>query len=297
MGTLRLDVSDTALRADYDRLIRRLLERGDDMPELDEAPRLEGTYDPQVLALCARNWRIRMRQEHHSSAVFAGMLPQFMAAEAPVDVKMCLLRASMDELRHAALCADVVRVLGHDPALETSLEAEPMAEHPGVPADEVALRNLFFVGCLSETVAVALLTEERGMCKEPWVAKVLRQLTADETLHARMGWIWLRDRWPHLSADARERTQEYLAFALAWYEQCMVRATPPARIPASILEQARAIGFADCDVSRELFYETVEHVILPQLDDLGLHARKAWRDRRLMGDAIAGQVTLTGAGA
>ena len=65
MGTLRLDVSDTALRADYDRIIRRLLERGDDMPELDETPRLEGTYDPQVLALCARNWRIKQYERIH----------------------------------------------------------------------------------------------------------------------------------------------------------------------------------------------------------------------------------------
>lgn len=288
-----MDRSGTALTAEYDRTVRRLLERGQTPPERTDDDRLVGDYEPAVLAAVAGNWRMRMRQEHHSSAVFAGLLPQAMAAGAPVDVKMALLRASMDELRHAALCAEVAELLGASPEVEQEMEPEAPATHEGIGADEVFLRNVFFVGCLSETVAVALLTDEREACEEPWVRRVLTQLMGDETLHARIGWLWLQTAWDGLDADARARTNAYLPLALGYYERCMLDATSGGRLYGAQLEQARRIGFADSRVSRTLFYETMDAVVVPRLQEIGLDAVSAWQDRHL-GRAATGQVTLTG---
>ena len=73
--------------------VRRLLERGQTPPERTEEDRLVGDYEPRVLAAVAGNWRMRMRQEHHSSSVFAGLLPQAMA-EQPVWTTRTLLEMS-----------------------------------------------------------------------------------------------------------------------------------------------------------------------------------------------------------
>jgi 1,2-phenylacetyl-CoA epoxidase catalytic subunit len=289
-----MDRTTTALSAEYDRTVRRMLERGQTPPERGPDDVLVGTYDPRVLRAVAGTWRMRMRQEHHSSAVFAGLLPQAMEAGAPVDVKMALLRASMDELRHAALCAEVAELLGASAEVEQEMEPAAPATHEDIPAEEVFLRNVFFVGCLSETVAVALLTDERDACEEPWIRRVLTQLMGDETLHARVGWLWLHTLWPTLDAAARRRMDEYLPLAFGYYERCMVDATSGGRLRGEQLRQARQIGFADSTVSRQLFYETMEAVVVPRLQEIGLDAVQAWSNRDAAGATDAGQVTLTG---
>lgn len=264
------------------------------MPERRAEDQLVGDYSEEVLELCRANWLRRMVQEHQAAAVFSNMLPQLIEAEAPIDVKTAVLRSSMDELRHARLCGEVAELLGASEAVaQADLSPQPLAPHPNVPAKERALRNLFFVGCLSETVAVALLTEERARCEEPYIARVLKALTADETLHARVGWIYLGLVWPELDADARERFVEYLRVALAYYETCIVNATPHRIIPEDVLIPARRIGFAHSEVSRELFYETMESVVIPQLETCGLPARQAWLSRQCSDDVRAGSTTLT----
>jgi hypothetical protein len=293
-GTLRMNFSGTPLEQEYERVTRRLLTRQRRAP-LVEAPPPEG-YPADVLALCARNWSRRMRQEHDAAAVFAQLVPQFMAAGAPLDVKMALLRSAMDELYHAELCGRLATWMGGVAEVPAELEPEGPAEHDAdVPPDEVALRNLLFVGCLSETIAVALLTEERVHCTDPVVQPVLRQLAADETLHARLGWIWLRRQWPGLDTAARARTVDYLRLALGWYEACMEAATPPEPLHPSTIEAAMRLGFADTTRCRDAFRQTMQEVILPQFEAIGLPARACWRDRR-RGD-VAGRLTLQPTGA
>lgn len=295
-GILSMAGSGTPLQAEYDRLVRRLLERSEVSPERTPDDHLVGQYDPQVRTMVAGNWRARMRQEHHSAAVFAGMLPDSMRAGVPVDLKMALLRASMDELRHAVLCASVAQMLDGVDELECELEPAPQAEHEGVSIEQAFLRNIFFVGCLSETVAVALLTDERDACEEPFVRRVLTQLLGDETLHARIGWIWLQTLWPRMSSVEQRQMNDYLRIALGYYEQCMLQATSGPPVPTAALQQARRIGFADSGVSRDLFHQAMEHVVLPRLDEIGLEGSAAWRERSQHCATSVGSTTLVGGG-
>ena len=294
-GVLTVHLSDTPLRAEYDRCARRLLARGDEAPERRDDEFFDSSgYHPAAVELAAQNWRRRMKQEHQSAAVFAGMLPQLMEAGAPIDFEVAVLRSAMDELRHARLCGEVVEYLGLSASLDTDLAPPQLATHAGVPPLERAMRNVMFVGCLSETVAVALLTEEREYVDDPFVDRVMKQLAGDETLHARVGWIVLRDTWDRLDGDGRERTQKYLEVALAYYERCMLDASPVRVIPEPILVDARRLGFAHSDMARELFVEAIETVVLPQLDGIGLDAKGAWQRRHCVEDAHAGSLTLTG---
>ncbi len=279
MAKLRLDVGPGPLRAEHDRLLRTALRRGETDPEgaLAEGS-LQGDYSERALAIAVDTWRRRMVHEHQSAAVFARLLPQLMAAAATLEHKTTVLRMAMDELRHASLCAGVVSLLGGEPEAEAELRTEPLPEHEDGDAVEACLRNVLFVGCLSETVSIALLTEERELTREPVIERVVAQLAADEVLHAKLGWSYLAATWPALSAEAKTRMGAYLPVAFRYLREKMHGAMPlgRARIEGALKDELEALGVMSSEEGRALFAATVEEVILPRLEDHGLPARDAW---------------------
>lgn len=282
MATLRLDVGPSPLRTEHERLLRTALRRGEPAPEIEAGARVDaGAYSPLAIRIAEGTWRERMRHEHHSSCVFSRLLPQLIEAEAGLEYKTSVLRMAMDELHHAALCASVVRYLGGDPAIETSLVTEPLPEHPGRSPRERLLRNVLFVSCLSETIATALLAEERERAREPRIARVVEQLSADESLHARLGWSLLGELGPSLDAEERAGIGRYLPIALGSIEAKMHGAMPlgPA-LPAGTQDELAALGSIGAVAAREILGACLEEVIVPRLEELGWPARSAWKERR-----------------
>lgn len=280
MGKLRLEVSETPLAGDHRRLTAAL-QRGRLKPERSRADKLRGKYTPDAVVVATQVWRQRMLHEHNSSAVFARLLPQLIEAEAPMDVKTAVVRAAFDELRHASLCGQVVELLGGEASVEGDLKTQPLPDHADGSAKERALRNMLFVGCLSETGALAMLTEERASTKEPFIVRVLTQLGADEVLHAKLGWSYLGLVWPRLDDAAKKRTSRYLRVALAAIERDFMRAMPTHGSTGRMSKQLAALGLLPAKQGRELFYETLETVTLPRLQSLGMDAFDAWKERSL----------------
>ncbi len=279
---LRVDVGASALRSEHERLLRTALRRGNKDPEGALATgHLEGTYTETALRVAQNTWRARMVHEHHSAAVFSRLLPQLMAAGADLEFKTVVLRMSMDELRHASLCAGVVSLLGGQAEAEADLVTQPLPEHEDATPLEAALRNVMFVGCLSETVSIALLTEERELTTEPVIARVVDQLAADEVLHAKLGWTYLATVWPQLNAEERARTDAYLPVAFGYLEAKMLGAMPlVGDLPTTLRAETEALGCLSSEEGRDLLYATLEGVIAPRLHDYGLDAMTAWRERR-----------------
>lgn len=278
--TLRIAVGQTPLRAEHERLLRTALRRGDVAPEPGADARIEGTYSDAALGIARATWLRRMVHEHHSAAVFSRLLPQFMKAGVTLEFKTTVLRMAMDELRHASLCGAIVELLGGSAEAPCDLATDPLPEHPGCTPREVALRNAMFVGCMSETVSIALLTEERELTTEPVIRTVVEQLSADEVLHAKLGWVFLADSWPRLDRDARERTNAYLPVAFGYLERKMHGAMPvTAGLSSQLVAEMHALGCLESQQGRELFAETVREVIVPRLAELGLDAKNAWETR------------------
>jgi hypothetical protein len=280
VGTLRLEVGGSALRAEHERLVERALRRGDPSPEsvLDGAS-LQGSYSERAMRLAREAWRARMVHEHRSAAVFARLLPPLMLAEAPLEYRTTVLRMSLDELRHASLCGRVVELLGGRAEAETDLRTEPLPEHEDATPREAALRHLLFVGCLSETVALGLLAEERELTREPAIAAVVAQLEADEVLHAKLGWSYLGELASSLTDDERTRTNRYLRIAFAHLEREMHRAMPNALVDDTTREELEALGCLLGVEGLVLFEETMCSVVIPRLVDHGLDAARAWATR------------------
>ncbi|MFB6375329.1 MAG: ferritin-like domain-containing protein [Bradymonadaceae bacterium] len=279
MGTLRTATSGSHIETEHDHLLERLLRRGEELSERRPDEVLKGDYSEKAVELARRNWRKRMVHEHDSAAVFTNLVPQMMAAEAPLDFKTVVTRCGLDELRHAGLCGQVVEFLGGEAEAEADLETRALPEHPDVDRFQAALRNVVFASCLSETVSMALLTAEREHVEEPFIDRVLKQLAGDESLHARLGWVYLAECIEAEPERSREALVDYLPVAFRGFENEMLGAMPLGNAPDELLEEARKLGFSESARARPILFDTIHEAILPRLQEFGLSAADAWDER------------------
>lgn len=282
MSTLRVRPGEGPLRAEHERLLRTALRRGANRPERADGEAIDvAQYDARTLAAARRVWLKRMVNEHQSAAVFSQLLPQLIEAEATLDVKTSVLRMSMDELRHGGLCGGVVEALGGDAAVEMDLAPAPLPTHPGCSPLERVTRNALFIGCVCETVAVALTAEERERTTEPLVRRVIDQICGDESLHARFGWTLVAEAAPELDGAARDRTNAWLRTAFAYFEEKEMDTIPFCPPPSGeLVAQGQALGVCENLKTRDLVYLTIRDVVIPGLEALGFGAADAWDQRR-----------------
>ena len=223
-----------------------------------------GALAPAVIA----TWRGRMINEHGSARVFDALADQLARLGDADAAAEC--RAFADEERtHGALCGAVVVAAGGD-AVAPELPGRALPEHADATPAAAVARNVISICCLSETVAVALIGAERLELPDGPLRELLTKIWADEIGHARFGWRYL-SRVAPLDASVAG----YLPVALRALEQHELAHLPPRTWP----REGSAYGLCDGADARALFYDTVEDVILPQLDALGLPAIEAWRTR------------------
>lgn len=214
-------------------------------------------------------WTGRMVNEHVSSRVFAGLLPQMMRAGVDADFQREAADAVVDELRHARLCAAVVEALGGE-ARAPLPDLDEVPRHDDVGALEGLLRNVLSVSCLNETVAVALLESNRRLVTESTLRRVLTEILADEVGHSRMGWQILSTAAPRIDDQMRARLGAYLVPAFAQLFQRHYTGLGAPRPPA-----AGVVGVESGRDSTALFIDVVNEVILPRLEAFDLPARQA----------------------
>jgi hypothetical protein len=222
---------------------------------------------PHLREAARRTWRARMVNEYASSRVFTDLAEQLAFAGFPdSDVRACT-RFSGEERRHGVLCGAVVASLGGEARAMLHV-GPPMPRHEDVDRTEAVLRNVLSVACLSETVAVALIGAEREEMDPGPLRDVLTTIWSDEIGHARFGWRLLSEHLPSLGRRARARMSRYLGVALAHLVDHEL-AHLPLQAPPS---EGAALGLCNGADARELFFDTVETVILPRLAALGLKA-------------------------
>ncbi|MEZ4266498.1 MAG: ferritin-like domain-containing protein [Myxococcota bacterium] len=269
-------LSGTAL-SDEHRAIGAAMSRVE-IPEFAWEIQAISALDPQLPARLRAHWAARLRVEHRSSMVFAQLAAQLFEAGAYLDEQVVMLRMAQDELRHTGTCAAVLLALGG--SLEAPQpEIEPLARHAGVTPEERALRNVIFTTCISEMVACARFVATLDHTTDPMMRGALRVLLSDETLHGRFGFHYLAARAEALREPAlRTSLYRFLvhAFAVAERELAPV---PPWRASSAA---ERAYGLEDPELAHEVFHQTLEHAVVPGLEQHGIEAGAAWRERRLL---------------
>lgn len=232
--------------------------------------------DDFLRAAAIATWRQRMLNEYGSAPVFTALARQLDAAGAAAEDIDAVVAMAEEEHHHGALCAAVVDALGGE-AIGELPAPEAMPEHADVDRLEAVTRNLLSVGCLSETVAVALISAERHRMAPGPLRDIITAILADEVGHARLGWRWMARQMPRFDAAARARLGRYLGVAFAHFEAHEHKMIP---LGGGFGAAGEALGLCDGGESRALFHDTVREVIVPRLEALGLPARAAWSHRQ-----------------
>lgn len=275
LRTLSLESASPALAREYARVDEALARVDDPTPAWDAAP-----YGEAAVSSARSAWIERMSAEHGSFPVFAALALQLSEAGASFDAEAVMLRMALDEVRHAALCGEVVAALGAPPVCVAPRAVAPLARHPACGPEERAIRNVIYTTCLSEMVAVARFVEALDAIEAPYLRAATRRLLADEVLHGQFGFFYLEAWSPWLAArpavcDSLER---YLRHALAVIETRLAGTSPR---PWTVTDAERALGVPDPARAREVFHTTLEGAVLPALERYGIRAERAWRARRV----------------
>jgi hypothetical protein len=273
MSEKRVDIagSGTPIEKEY-----RLIDDGIARTEILVKEFDASAYDPRAVEAARDAWTFRMGAEHRSTAVFGALALQLIEANAPLDSKVVMLRMAQDELRHTETCGRVVRALGGDGACTVDVSVEPLATHRGCTPEERALRNVLYTTCLSEMVAIARLVDEVEHTGDPYLRDASRRLLADEVLHGQFGFHYLEACRPWLD-DVRPSLERYLQHAFAVLEGELARVDPSAR---RLSEDEVSLGLQPAERGREIFYQTIEHAVVPGIARFGIDAQHAWRRRR-----------------
>lgn len=226
------------------------------------------TLDEPARQRAIAGWRARMLNEHVSARVFAALVSQMMNAGIPAARQEAVATMICDELRHGRMCAAVVLALGGTPVIDLP-SLPPVPEHRDAPPLEGLLRNVLSISCLSETVAVAMLTAERTWT-HPLLDDILKAILADEIRHARLGWSLLDDLYGQLTPNLCDRLSDYLAPAFALLRQTHL----PGHDDFTAEEDITATPLSE---PQSIFFDTVRDVIIPQLENHGFRAQRAWR--------------------
>jgi hypothetical protein len=267
-------LSDTPIADEYRALESALRQCEPIGCDFDPSP-----YPVDVVQKAQRWWLAMMRSEYESSSGFVDLAMQFREIDAPLDFQVVVLRMGQDELRHAAICAQVVDGMGGEPRI-LAPAVRRSAPHTDCGPEEAALRTVIFGCCLSETVNAARLAKRFADASDPFVREAIRQLLADERLHAQFGFYYLesRRRWLEARPEVRRSLSRYLRYGFAVLEQYM------GSVPTGVLSPTdveRAIGLPDLTDLSTTFQETILNASLPGLERFGIEASAAWRDRSM----------------
>ena len=220
-----------------------------------------------VRQIAGEAWAFRARVEREAANRFRRLSAAIPAFDPDSPVCGLLWRAASDEDRHAELCAELAASYG------CAAAADP-ADVPIAPrtfgARDAILYEIVAACCITETESVATLATLLGERAEPRVRAVLREIARDEVVHGRMGWA-------HLSREAAARDVSFLSACIPTMLSGTVdeglfsaeQTGPDELLRHGVLPPAR---------KREIFVRTLEEVVLPGLERLGISAApaRAW---------------------
>ncbi len=232
-------------------------------------------------ALIAQVWAVRHGVETGASLRFAALSQGMRGAGAPATLVELAARASADEVRHAAHCADILR-----------------SRHAEVPPPETRL--LFFgprdlgpeqrltyevvaQSCISETESMATLVTLLDAASDAHLRTVLQELARDEVQHARLGWAylaWAKDRLDlsflsaFLPAMATAATGEDL------FQPGPLEADDPALLRSGVVPKRDR---------RRIYLETLHSVVIPGFEEFQVDTgplRRWAEDKQRVVDAL-----------
>ena len=144
----------------------------------------------ELLAALAREWEADATLEHASIASFARLTLQLLALGAPPDLVALSQAASLDEIEHARSCFALASLYGGHAIGPDRLDVEGALS--GGSDLAVVASETVREGCIGETIAALLASEQLEYAGHPQVREVLARIASDEARHAELAWKIVR---------------------------------------------------------------------------------------------------------
>lgn len=269
----RIHVSGTRLNGLHKALMRGRWQARD-WSTFDRA-----AIDPRVLGRMVATWQDRLTAEYRSAAMAAQFANLLVLVSAPLDLIGVMSRITQDEIRHSAICAEVLEALGAEPVVEADEESFhlPIRAEPELSIQVMDLTVYLF--CFCETVSFHLLETVSLATECPPLRSANRQIARDERLHKEYGWHAVKA----LVADWGPVARDFVAARLPDYfpvlESAFANPEALARVPAVTPDEQRLGNLAISD-QHAAFYRAMDLDILPRLDKLGFSGRDVWAQTR-----------------
>ena len=232
-------------------------------------------------ALIAAVWAARHGVETGASLRFAALSQRMLSAGAPASLVELAVRASEDEQRHAAHCADILRARAAEvPPPETRV----LTYAPGGLSTEQSLTyEVVAQSCISETESMATLVTLLDAASDAHLKVVLQELARDEVQHARLGWAylgWAKDRF-----DLSFLSAFLPAMAAAATGDDLFRSGPPEADDPGLLSG----GVVPKRDRRRIYLETLHSVVIPGFEEFRIDTgplRQWAEEKRLVIEAL-----------
>ena len=138
-------------------------------------------------------WRVALAEawtadgllEHASVASFARFSLALLAAGAPAELVLGAHQAALDEVRHARLCFGLASAYAGEVIAPGPF---PLSGAVSVGPISTLAVSTIHEGCVGETVAAVLASEQLARATDPAVRAALTQIAADEARHAELAW-------------------------------------------------------------------------------------------------------------
>jgi hypothetical protein len=197
-----------------------------------------------VLAIARRGWQDRAAAEYVGVMIVRRFHGLLVDLNAPMDLQEVALQMMVQEQQHADLCMAAARALGSDG--EIGFEIGELQQARDDEALELQLmRMVRATYATGEVVAFALIRHALEALSPTPFREVLREIAADEVLHARIGLLLIdhlrrkpKNTWLHYPGDR-------------WVEDCVRQSLRELR-KRDVVEQDEAALFTDPEAAEQL---------------------------------------------
>jgi len=221
---------------------------------------LEAAHPTAAAATLAASWQAAALAEHASVASFARFTLQLLALGAPHELVRDAQLAALDEIDHAKRCFEIAsrlsgRLIG---------PGELSQAGAGLETDwaEVVVATIH-EGCVGETLAAALASEQARVASVPEVRDSLLKIAADEARHAELAWRFVA--WA-----LQRRDERVCRLAAAAFGEALARLERPRDFAPLAIDRAElhAWGQLSPEESEAVTRQTAACVVGPAAHQL-----------------------------
>jgi len=220
-------------------------------------------------------WSQRFLTEFRSVQVMHRFLGELLATGEPLEVYAGAVELVADEIRHMALCADLLRALGAPVNWPEPQELTKKAEFRAAPPIQRALATAISMLVVNETLSVAYVRDLHARCDQPTVKALLAATVEDEAGHEDFGWEYVAKSLQRFPSDSLPMWRQIVQDALH------PQRSAAERIVTGLPEEKRTLeAWPDMERARWglfsperqalLCLQTIRTGLVPRLTKLGL---------------------------